>query len=476
MFYSTIDVIQIKKQMLSKTLQARYLANTWDQIVSRIMSSDIVRNMTVKQLSSLEHVLSTKTFIPAGNTLTYNADLLKTNYTKELRPNCSIIHNVSVDQARHLWERSIGFGTTCNANENPVHHIHQLQDAWNSMNLGHRPMRGNMYSYPIWGKYINEFIALKSSEQRANQIPAFNISVRVNTKMDIPVEVLRKISENAWKTGDPGVIFEDRINSNMPFLHKRRRMQTVVPCGEQSMYNGEYCTLGSINLNSSELKNSDGTMSPERLAHATRIAVRFLDHCVDVIDLKNEYRRIGLGVMGWADYLGSLGLAYDSNLALEHAKWLSMYFGAVARNESIRLALEKGTFPKWNLRDYSLNKQMIRNDSIMIPNEFLSYSHGTRNISTTCIAPTGGISLLTGNRGFSIEPFFEDAGNINYLSHLNMVSAWQQGICNSISKTINFPQNSTPNDLYQSIMYSYVNPYIKSLTMYRNGSRSGQPI
>lgn len=465
--------------MLSKNLQARYLAKSWDEIVSRIMSSDIVRNMTIKQLNSLEHVLSTKTFIPAGNTLTYNSSVKVTEYTKDLRPNCSIFHAISVQQACHLWDRSIGFGTTCPAHENPVIHIHQLQDAWNSMNLGHRPMRGNMYSYPIWGKYIHDFINLKSSEQHANALAAFNISVRVNTKMDVPIDLLQKISENAWKTGDPGVIFEDRINSNMPFLHKRRRMQTVVPCGEQSMYNGEYCTLGSINLNSPELKNLDGTMSTKKLSDAIRISVRFLDNCVDIIDannFKNEFRRVGLGVMGWADYLSSLGLKYDSNVSLEHAKWLSMYFGAVARNESIRLGLEKGTFPKWNLRDYYLNKRMIRNDSIMIPNEFLSYSHGTRNISTTCIAPTGGISLLTGNRGFSIEPFFEDAGNINYQSHLNMVSAWQQGVCNSISKTINFPNNATPNDLFQSILYSYVNPYVKSLTMYRDGSRSGQPI
>ncbi len=461
--------------MLSKNLQARYLAKTWDEIVSRIMSSDIVHNMNVKQLGSLEHVLTTKTFIPAGNTLTYLANQ-DVEYTRTLRPNCSIVHDVSLDTARHLWERSIGFGTTCPANKNPVDHIKQLQDVWNSMNLGHRPMRGNMYSYPIWGKYIHDFIDLKSSEKRANQIPAFNISVRVNTKMHIPIDVLHKIAYAACKTGDPGIIFEDRINSNMPFLHKRRHLQTVVPCGEQSMYNGEYCTLGSINLNSSELKNSDGTLSRERLASVIRIAVRFLDNCVNVIDSKSEYRRIGLGVMGWDDYLYSLGIHYDSRMAIEHAKWLSMYFGAIARNESIRLGLERGTFPAWNLRDFYLNKTFIQNDSIMIPNEFLSYSHGTRNISTTCIAPTGGISLLTGNRGFSIEPFFEDAGNINYQSHLNMVSAWQQGICNSISKTINFPKNSTPIDFYNAIMYSYVNPYVKSLTMYRNGSRSNQPI
>lgn len=460
--------------MLPKNLQTRYLAKTWDQIVSRIMSSDIVRNMTIQHLSSLEHMLSTKTFIPAGNTLTYGASIT-TNYTKELRPNCSIFHAIDTQQARQLWDRSIGFGTTCPAYENPVVHIRQLQDAWNSMNLGHRPMRGNMYSYPIYGKYIHDFISLKSSEERANEIPAFNISVRIDTKMNIPIHTLQHIAENAWKTGDPGIIFEDRINSNMPFLHKRRRMQTVVPCGEQSMYDGEYCTLGSINLNSPEIKNSDGTMSKKKLSDAIRIAVRFLDNCVDVIG-PSEYRRIGLGVMGWADYINSLGISYDSNIALEHAKWLSMYFGAIARNESIRLGLEKGTFQKWNLRDYYLNKRIIQNDAIMIPNDFLSYSHGTRNISTTCIAPTGGISLLTGNRGFSIEPFFEDAGNIDYRSHLNMVSAWQQGVCNSISKTINFPNNATPHDFFQSIMYSYINPYVKSLTMYRDGSRSEQPI
>jgi ribonucleoside-diphosphate reductase alpha chain len=98
-----------------------------------------------------------------------------------------------------------------------------------------------------------------------------------------------------------------------------------------------------------------------------------------------------------------------------------------------------------------------------------------RNVSVTCIAPTGGINLITGNRGFSIEPTFEDAARLHYSTHVQMASEWQSGMCNSVSKTVNFPEHAERQDFHDAILCAR-ECNLKALSMYRAGSRKNQPM
>lgn len=480
-------------------LQKRYLAGSWDEIVSRIISGRILMRhpyypAPIDYLARIEQNLHHKTFIPAGNTLTYSNDSTREN-VKLLRPNCAIQHEISEVDAIWLWKKGIGFGTCMlNENKNPVDLIRKLQDYWNETDLEHRPKRGNMFVYPWNGKYIQEFIELKSTVERANKIPAFNVSVSFNGKDTLDKkkkQIIEKISEATYNTGDPGIILLDRLNNNLPLINSSRSIKTVVPCGEQGMYNGEYCTLGSINLNSNELfEKCDQTISFKKLEQVVRDAVRFLDNVVSVIEYETKenslYRRIGLGIMGFADYLDLHSIPYESKESQELARRLSLFIGAIARHESMMLAVYRGSFPGWNLESFHASNEFVQKDmkTLGTYNEHYAtqvyrYRHlfGMRNVSVTCIPPTGGITLLTNNEATSIEPRFDQSIRLKPEDHLNVLSAWQEGMCNSVSKTINIHKNTSIQGIYDIYSSIFTKPFIKSLSIYRDTSRGVfQPI
>jgi ribonucleoside-diphosphate reductase alpha chain len=481
--------------MLSRIVQQRYLAPTWPHLVDRILSGPIwKRKATVRDTESLYWALSEKIFIPAGNTLTFNAHN-RSALTEHLRPNCAIWASITPDDAVRVWSEGTGFGTTViDADENPVEHIHKLQEAWDRFqDPGHRPKRGNMYVYPAHGKYVMDFIALKSDVRKADKIPGFNISVGFHDfeqSVKDNSALLPAIAEAAWQTGDPGVVFLDRVNGNMPFIHHNKRISTLVPCGEQGMYDHESCTLGSINLNANDLC-AGGKLSYTKLERAIRVAVRFLDLATDSVrtsvHTSNLYRRIGLGVMGWADLLDRYGFPYGSKESHELARDLSGFFGAIARHESGRISVEQGhAFPAWYRERIDTNFATERQDVVSLHRHDradLAYEvmrdrprWGMRNVSVTCIAPTGGINLITENRGFSIEPAFEDAARIDYATHIRMADDWQSGMCNSVSKTINFPNSADVQDIYDAILFARNESKLKALSMYRMGSRENQPM
>jgi ribonucleoside-diphosphate reductase alpha chain len=486
--------------MFSPIVRNRYLSGSWPQLVDRLISGPIWKMykfgpISIDDTEKLHWALANQVFIPAGNTLTFNAPVRNNSLTQKLRPNCAIKLGISTEAAVRLWSQGTGFGTTSLLDENPVEHITRLQDAWNLFkDPEHRPKRGNMYVYPASGKYIMDFIRLKSDPSVADKFPAFNVSVGFN---DFELDnvrnrdILPAIADAAWRTGDPGVVFLDRVNQNVPLKHYGDQVKTLVPCGEQGMFEGESCTLGSINLHSKALLNPDGNFSLTKFEVAIRTAVRFLDNAVDVVETdahtSNQYRRIGLGVMGWADHLEeSLGMDYGSPLSADYAATLSKFMGAIARHESGRLALEKGPFPAWLRERININFDVEQRDVLTLIQHGYPFEaaevmrvrqrHGMRNISVTCIAPTGGINLITGNKGFAIEPAFEDAGDLTVSQHLQMLHAWQSGMCNSVSKTINFASKSTPQDFLDAILEARRWPWIKALSMYRTGSRVSQPM
>lgn len=488
--------------MFSKIVQQRYLATSWPQIVDRIIHGPVWKlynfgePVTVGETERLHWALANKVFIPAGNTLTFQAPSKTAALAKTLRPNCAIKVGIHPQAATRIWEEGTGFGTTVESpDENPVEHIQRLQNAWNAFkDPEHRPKRGNMYVYPARGKYVHEFIKLKSDPETADQFPAFNLSVgfrNFEEEVQADPKLLPAIAEAAWKTGDPGVVFLDRVNRNVPLEHRSKYIKTLVPCGEQGMFDHETCTLGSINLNAKELRNADGNFSLAKFEVAIRTAVRFLDNAVDVTETSthrmNPYRRIGLGVMGWADHIDSLGLGYGHADSVNYATTLSRFMGAIARHESTRLALaRRSAFPAWYRERINMNFAVEKQDfdTLMAHGYVLEAGEvmherqrwGMRNVSVTCIAPTGGISLITENKGFSIEPKFEDLHKVSVKGGLETLNAWQSGMCNSVSKTINFPNTAEPQDFFDAILEARKLPNIKALSMYRLGSRAAQPI
>lgn len=225
------------------------------------------------------------------------------------------------------------------------------------------------------------------------------------------------IARNAWESGDPGVFFIDRAEEDnmVPYVGA---IEATNPCGEVPLLPYESCCLGSINLTKFYLPDTN-TINWEFLEYVVRLATRFLDNIqtvsvapVEEINSQSKsLRRLGLGVMGWADLLAMLGLAYDSDEAFSLAERFSWFISFFAWVESMELAEERGVFAKfdadkinWN----SLNKVLTAEYS-EIPFEEgdeIDFSEfKLRNISVTSIAPTGSIALLA-DVNSSIEPFY----------------------------------------------------------------------
>ncbi|MGC8699645.1 MAG: adenosylcobalamin-dependent ribonucleoside-diphosphate reductase [Candidatus Micrarchaeia archaeon] len=333
----------------------------------------------------------------------------------------------------------------------------------------------------------------------------------------------------AWRSGDPGVIFLDRMNSTYSNpVPRYGPIESTNPCGEQPLYPFDSCNLGSINL-SHMLKEKNGKyeIDWEKLRYTTRLGIRFLD---DVIDANNyplpqieqvtrAIRRVGLGVMGWADMLIRLGIPYDSNEALVLAEKVMKFITDEAREESADLAKVRGPFPEWeNSIWYKFGYKPLRNSTV------------------TTIAPTGTISIIAGGASSSIEPlfsvvfkrnvgsslgtdlievnnvfeefaikygFYTDAlmkklaGRVSIQDveeipkeirrlfvtafdiapewHVKMQAAFQKYVDNAVSKTINFPSYATPQEVEEAYMLAY-KLGCKGITVYRDKSKSRQVL
>jgi len=336
--------------------------------------------------------------------------------------------------------------------------------------------------------------------------------------------VFDKIVDMAWKTGDPGIVFLDRMNKDNPTPHLGN-IESTNPCGEQPLLPYESCNLGSINLvRMLRTKNETVEVDYPKLARTVKLAVRFLDNVIDVNkfplpeieEMTKKSRKIGLGIMGFADMLIGLGIPYSSNEALELAEDVTKYIQDEATEASRQLAQERGVFPAFEGSVYD------HLDGIRV-----------RNATRTTIAPTGTLSLIAGCSS-GIEPLFALSYKRNVLDgtglveinscfeqtakregfyseelmqkladgiclsdidnvpqetkqlfttaheigaqwHVKMQAAFQKFTNNAVSKTVNFPREATRQDIAQVYLQAYEDG-LKGITIYRDGSREGQVL
>lgn len=333
-------------------------------------------------------------------------------------------------------------------------------------------------------------------------------------------EVFEKICQTAWATGDPGMIFIDQINKGpanpVPAMGP---IEATNPCGEQPLYPNEACNLGSINLALMVKKGKKLTVDWEKLAEVVRIAVRFLDNVVEINPFPLEEiaqtvrsnRRIGLGVMGWADMLFQLEIPYESRTAVKLGEKIMKFIQKVGHRTSEELAKQRGPFPNF-------------------PKSIYKNGPPLRNATVTTIAPTGSLSILA-NCSSGIEPLFalsyrhktkerelsfvnpyfleaakkyklakeiiqkvEEEGTlkntdapekikrifataheISWKGHVEMQAAFQKGTDNAVSKTINFPHEATPHEVKNAYLYAYKKGCL-GITVYRDRCKEEQVL
>ncbi len=334
-------------------------------------------------------------------------------------------------------------------------------------------------------------------------------------------ELMDKIINAAWRNGEPGVLFPDTANRTNP-IPKLGRLEATNPCGEQWLHDGDVCNLGSINL-AKFVKN--GQINEERLKTVTSLATQMLDNVIDLSEFPVEKinstfrsnRRIGLGIMGFADMLYQLKVPYSSEEGLMVAEKVMKLINEAAHNQSQKLAEYKGCFPNWEISIYGPEEKNIK----------------MRNSALTTVAPTGSISMLL-DCSSGIEPFFalayykevmsgqkliylnpylkeeleslglnkpeiieeiEKTGTLQHISeiphsikrvfvtamdisaedHINMQASFQKYVDNSISKTINFNNSATREDVKQGYILAWERG-LKGCTVYRDGSRQEQVL
>jgi ribonucleoside-diphosphate reductase alpha chain len=424
--------------------------------------------------------------------------------------------------------------TTRGVASGPVSFMRIFDAATEVVKQGGRRRGANMAVLHCSHPDVEEFIEAKAEP---GTLENFNLSVAITDELmeaaasggthvlrdprsgeataELPAaELFGRIAAAAWRGGDPGALFIDRINAERP-VPELGEIEATNPCGEVPLLPYESCNLGSVNL---ARMLAGGAVDWQRLAATVRLAVRFLDDVIEV----NRYpvaaveratlrtRKVGVGVMGLAEMLAELGLPYDSEEALALADEVAATLAAEARAASEQLAAERGPFPAWS-------------EGAAAPR---------RNAQLTSIAPTGSISIIAGTTA-GIEPLFAVAFARNVLDtellessaaferiarergfhsdeliaaiarsggvggvagvpddvrrafvtapelsprwHLRMQATFQRHVDGAVSKTVNLPAQASVEDV-AGIYAEAWRQGVKGVTVYRYGSRPGQVL
>ena len=440
-------------------------------------------------------------------------------------------------------------GSTGGVASGPLSFLKIFNTATEQIKQGGTRRGANMGIMRVDHPDILDFIRAKEREGEFNN---FNLSVgltedfmkAVEAGQDYPLldphsgetvqelnarEVFEILVQKAWESGDPGIIFLDRINRDNP-TPKQGEMESTNPCGEQPLLPYEACNLASINLSAFFKADVDSAAAMEDridwadLKHCIHLAVRFLDNVIDasrfpldkITENVHKNRKIGLGVMGWADLLYLLGTPYNSEPAIQLAESLMAFVREEGRAASKQLAEERGPFPAYA-------------ESVFPEREQGPF----RNATVTTIAPTGTLSIIAGcssgieplfalcfarnvmdgERLVEVNPYFEDAlraadchspklmdsvaekGSVREFDflpedlrrvfvtamdiepywHLRMQAAFQKFTDNAVSKTVNLPNSASIDDI-RGIYWQAYQLGCKGVTVYRDGCKSVQVL
>ncbi|MBS3756439.1 MAG: adenosylcobalamin-dependent ribonucleoside-diphosphate reductase [Desulfobacterales bacterium] len=398
----------------------------------------------------------------------------------------------------------------------PVSFIHLFDSATFIIDRNQVRPGANMGVLHVSHPDIEEFIRAKT---QTLEMQNFNLSVAVDDRFieclengdDYPLvhsrtgaevgkkparKIMDMIAESAWKCGDPGILFIDRINRHNP-TPGLGRIEATNPCGEQPLLAYESCTLGSLNLTRFV---SGGGIDYARLEEAVALAVHFLDNVIEINrhplrrieEWTRTNRKIGLGVMGFADALIMMGISYQSEQALALGEKIMARINEAAADASAHLAEKRGNFPSF--------------DHSVFPAAGVKHR---RNAAVTTIAPTGTISLIAGVSS-GIEPvfafhlnrrvvdevveevhplyrqyrekgqvppaeIFQTAWDVSPRWHLRIQEAFQKHTDNAVSKTVNFPADATITDI-RGLFETAARMAVKGVTVYRDQSRPGQSL
>ncbi|MEN8262833.1 MAG: vitamin B12-dependent ribonucleotide reductase [Nitrospirota bacterium] len=444
-------------------------------------------------------------------------------------------------------------GSTKGVSSGPISFMTVFDSATEAIKQGGTRRGANMGMLRIDHPDILDFISAKDNDSKLNN---FNLSVAVtdpfmkaiekNEEYDLinphtnrPVQklqarkVFNKIVNHAWKNGEPGIVFIDRMNKGNP-TPAVGEIESTNPCGEQPLLSYESCNLGSINLAEFVTENSASfSSSPAGIKYGENIdwdslrktvhrAVHFLDNVIvinkyplkKIEESTKSNRKIGLGVMGWADMLIKLGIPYNSDEASKLAGHIMGFIQTESKKSSSGLAEERGSFPNFEMSIYKNKMKM-------------------RNATTTTIAPTGTLSIIAacssgieplfavafvrnvmeGTKLYEVNPVFEKmakekgfwsrelieeisekgslqdidevpddvkkvfitAHDISPLDHIRMQAAFQKNVDNAVSKTVNFPHNACPKDI-EDVYFMAYGLGCKGVTVYRDGSREEQVL
>jgi len=563
-----------------KVLEKRYfrknengvLIEDWDKMLTRVASNiasgDEEKTNRFYQLMDAGYFLpNSPTLMNAGGDLQQLSacfvlpieDSMESIF--ETVKNAALIHKSGGGTGfsfSHLREANARVRSTNGVSSGPLSFLKVFNAATDAVKQGGTRRGANMAILNVDHPQILDFITCKENPA---ELTNFNISVGITEDFMQAVanddeynlisphtgaiykklkarDVFALIVKMAHKNGEPGIVFLDRLNNANP-TPALGKIESTNPCGEQPLLPYEACNLGSINL---ALLLKDGDVDWDKLKEVVRESVDFLDAVIDVSKfplpqiekISQANRKIGLGVMGWADLLFQLKIPYASEEAVALAAKLMEFIDFYAKERSSELAQEKGAFPNFQESIYATG--YLKREKISQPWDSLKEKikkEGIRNATLTTIAPTGTISMiadtssgiepqfslayvknvmdgekliyvnkylqkaleekgiynnklleeiltrgsLTGIEGIpdDLKKVFQTAHDISPEWHIRMQAAFQKYTDNAVSKTINFPNSATVEDIQSAYELAY-HLGCKGVTVYRDGSRESQVL